>query len=164
MKRNLLSAFNIITCLILLAACHANTPKTIDNTPLAEAFISVWNTGNVALLDTLLSPGFLRESTSTSAAGETVTGIEGMKKAVMVTRNVVSEFNFWAEEIIQTESGVVMRCRLSGIFNQTGKPIDVKSIQILKIDDGKITEQYGLVDHLDLYLQAGMKVVAPEKE
>ncbi|MBN1924471.1 MAG: ester cyclase [Prolixibacteraceae bacterium] len=163
MKKYLSISIVIIICFVLLAACQLNTTKTTDNTPLAEAFISVWNTGDIASLDELLSPDFVRESTSTSAAGEIVSGIEAMKKAVLVTRNVVSEFNFWAEEIIQTENGVVMRCRLSGIFNQTGLPIDVKSIQILKISDGKITEQYGLVDHLDLYIQAGMKVVPPEE-
>ncbi len=158
------SLYTCLLVLIILSSCKSNyTPKN-DNASLANAFISVWNTGEVNSLDTLLSPDFVRHSTPTSEAGAIVSGIEGMKSAVLVTRKAVSEFDFSAEEIIQMDSVIVMRCRLKGIFNRTGKPFDVPSIHILKVKDGKLFQHYSCLDHLDLYLQVGMKVVVPEKE
>lgn len=153
-----------LLCLILLSSCTSNSSPKVDNTALANAFISVWNTGEVNSLDTLLTPDFVRHSTPNSEAGAEVSGIEGMKSAVLVTRKAVSEFDFSAEEIIEMDSVIVLRCRLKGIFNRTGKPFDVPSIHILKVKDGKLSKHYSCLDHLDLYLQVGMKVVAPEKE
>jgi ketosteroid isomerase-like protein len=164
MKIIWISLCSSLIWIILLSSCTSKpSPKNV-NASLANAFISVWNTGDVNSLDTLLSTDFVRHSTPSSEAGAVVSGIEGMKSAVLVTRKAVSEFDFTAEEIIEMDSVIVLRCRLKGIFNRTGKPFDVPSIHILKVKDGKLSQHYSCLDHLDLYLQAGMKVVIPEKE
>lgn len=164
MKISLISFYTCLFVLIILSSCKSSSIPKNDNALLANAFLSVWNTGEVNSFDTLLTPDFVRHSTPTSEAGAIVSGIEEMKSAVLVTREAVSEFNFWAEEVIEMDSVIVLRCRLKGIFNRTGKPFDVPSIHILKVKDGKLSQHYSCLDHLDLYIQAGMKVVVPEKE
>jgi len=164
MKKNALSLIKLVSIIVLFTGCKAQPDISSKHQELARAFLSVWNTGEVGSLDTLLANDFVRHGPSTSVAGPEVSGIENMKTAVLQTREAVSSFDFQAEEIIEMEGGVVLRCRLTGIFNSTGKPIDVKSIHILKINkEGKLAEHYSCLDHLELYLQAGMKVIAPEK-
>jgi len=164
MKNPFTSSSILLIALVFLPGCQQKPAPVADYTPLAQAFIEVWNTGDVAVFDTLLHPDFVRHGPSTSVAGAEVAGIEDMKNAVFVTRAAVSEFDFRAEEIIAMDSVLVLRCRLSGIFNKTGKPFDVPSIHILKMEGGKIREHFSCLDHLDLYLQAGMKVVEPDAE
>jgi ketosteroid isomerase-like protein len=161
MKKKVFSIVKLLSIIVLFTGCQAQTATKSKHQELARAFLSVWNTGEVASLDSLLTDDFVRHGPATSVAGAEVSGIENMKTAVLQTREAVSDFDFQAEEILEMEGGVVMRCRLTGIFNLTGKPIDVKSIHILKIKEGKLAEHYSCLDHLELYLQAGMKVVTP---
>lgn len=159
---NLLILPVFLLMLVVNYSCSSDQPAKTDYTPLARAFVSVWNTGDGSALDTLLTSDFVRHSSPVSVAGAEVVGIENMKLAVLKTREALSDFNFQVEEFIGLDSVMIMRCQLSGIFNQTGRPVDVGSIHILKFRSGRIAEHYGCLDHLDLYLQAGMKVVPPD--
>jgi predicted ester cyclase len=124
-----------------------------------DAFYGFWNNGSAALLQKALSPDFVDHTlpagrpqgpTGPAVASKGFLGAVPDLSAVVVQRLVVGD-------------RVVSHLRFTGHFTGTlmgrrgtGQPIDFIATDILRVQDGKITDNWHLEDNLTFMRQVGL--------
>ncbi|HEV2129855.1 MAG TPA: ester cyclase [Longimicrobiaceae bacterium] len=89
-------------------------------------------------------------------------GLEGVRGLFMGLRDAFPDLQIHVEDLIAEGDKVVGRATFRGTHSgdfqgipATGKQIEVQVIDILRIQDGKIVERWGLSDQLGLMQQLG---------
>ncbi|HEY0831581.1 MAG TPA: ester cyclase [Candidatus Dormibacteraeota bacterium] len=115
-----------------------------------------FNQGNLAVVDELVSPGAREHQ---RGAGD---GIEGTKNTIKYLRSAFPDFKITIDEVIESGDKVWARQRGGGTNRGSfagHPPTGVKAftdvIDIVRIEDGKIVEHWGVPDHLGMMLQLG---------
>lgn len=149
--------------LVLLSACGINGAESGRDrqTKIAELYFNeVWNKGNVALLDSLLTNDYINHTPSTP----TIPGPQGLKPIVLAIRKAFLDLHYDIKEIISTSDHIVIRTVMTGtqtgsLFGipPTGKRISVNQINIEKLKDGRIAEHWRVTDELTMIKQLGIK-------
>jgi steroid delta-isomerase-like uncharacterized protein len=119
-----------------------------------------WNRGNLAVLDELIAPDFVRH---TPLRPEGVRGIEGFKHHVVTTRAAFPDAQFTIGDEIAEGDKVVNHWTFRGTHQgefggipPTGKTVTMTGIAIVRIADGKVAEIWDEVDALGLLRQLGV--------
>jgi steroid delta-isomerase-like uncharacterized protein len=119
----------------------------------------IWSKGNLAMIDELMAPDFVFNFPSAGAAPDR----EGYKQTVVEFRGPCSDIQSIAEEVIAEGKKVVVRWTWSGAHTgevwgvaPTGKRLTLTGISILRIEGGKIVEEWGEMDNLGLMGQLGL--------
>lgn len=117
----------------------------------------VWNKGNLDILDELYSPDFVRHFLPD---GSESSGIDSLREHVRRHREA---FPDWREEIqrIVAERDLVVIHFVSTGTNEgswlgnppTGKKIQINEVSILRVEDGRIAEQWLLPDLFSIQQQ-----------
>jgi len=117
-----------------------------------------WNSGNVAVIDELLSPDYVLHIPSREEGVDR----EGYRVAINMYRAALSEFRLAIDEMIVNEDRVITRWTISGThrgpymgLTPTDKPITLAGISIRRIEGGKIAEEWVASDMLGLMQQMG---------
>ena len=125
------------------------------------------NNKDYAVLDELISPTYVNQSNQ-------IQGSEGYKQFLKKLFEAFPDWHETIEDILAEGDKVCVRLRIetgthTGEFNlfgikipPTGKKSTVKSIQIWRIVDGKVVEQEGVYDELDLFIQTGLLIPTEE--
>ena len=120
----------------------------MNNIDLVKALHRIWNTGDLALIDSVYALDFLAHWPASSEVPER-RGIEGIRFGVMRIRTA---FPDWHEQVLD----------VFGAFwgiEPTGRRIEIQEISIFRIADGRIAEQWCMFDDLARLQQLG---VTPE--
>jgi steroid delta-isomerase-like uncharacterized protein len=119
----------------------------------------LWNNGNLALADEIVSPDFTDHDPTSPWVPP---GIEGCKTLVTGYRTVFPDIHFAIEQQVAAGNTVVSHWRCSGTHRgelmgiaPTGKRMEVEGISILHLEDGKISHQTTIWDALGLMQQLG---------
>jgi steroid delta-isomerase-like uncharacterized protein len=127
-------------------------------------FEEVWNRGNLAALDQLLTADYINHAPSTPNPPR---GADGLKPIVAAIRKAFPDLHFEIEDVIATTDAVVVRTRMTGTHRgdffgvaPTGRRVSVNQINIERIRDGRIAEHWRVTDELTLMRQLGV-VPAP---
>lgn len=140
---------------MVAAACSTKNDTTnLDaSREVVKKYHDVWTTGQVSVLDTLLSPDFVCHF----VGGLEWSGIEGAKNSIA---NHKKAFPDWSEEIVDMIAEgdkVVTRYKSTGThqanfigIDSTGNRVTIYETSIYRIADGKIAEQWGFPDELSL--------------
>jgi predicted ester cyclase len=122
-------------------------------------FDAVWNTGNVALLDELLAPGFVDHAAQMGGGDPTA---EGFKTQVRLFRAAFPDGRSQIEDLIAEGDRVVARWSDGGTQRgewmgvaPTGKRVTTTGIDIYRIAGGRIAEFWCNEDELGLLRQLG---------
>jgi predicted ester cyclase len=116
-----------------------------------------FNQGNLAVVDELVAPG-AREHQRGSKDG-----VEGTKATINYLRSVFPDFKITIDEVVV--SGDKVWARQTGGGTNLGSfaghpPTGVKAfidvIDVVRIEDGKIVEHWGVPDQLGMMLQLGL--------
>lgn len=125
----------------------------------ARSFYAFWDTGDPAHLDTAIAPSF---HDSTLPAGRPQ-GPQGPRFASQQFRAAVPDLRCAIDDLLVVGDKVTARLRFTGSFTGTfggqqggGQPIDFLAIDILRIADGKVVENWHLEDNLTLMIQLGV--------
>lgn len=122
--------------------------------------VEVWEEGNLALADELISPNF----TFHDPYGETQ-GLDGFKQMVTATRAAFSNLQVTIEDQIAEGDKVVtrftQRCTHTGELvwwnlAPTGKQVTIAGTETVRIKDGKIVERWVNLDLLAMMQQLGV--------
>ena len=159
MKNNqiILSITACITLFFMTISCNAlnqDTANKLDaNREVVKKYHQVWSKGNMADLDSILAPDFVCHFLTDIEWK----GIDGANKSITSHRK---SFPDWHEEIVDmiSESDkVVTRYKSTGTqmgqFNgldSNGKKVAIYETSIYRIANGKIAEQWGFPDALNL--------------
>jgi predicted ester cyclase len=131
----------------------------------ARAFYEFWNTGDEALLKQAVAPTF----TDRTLPPDRPQGPEGPASASRQFRAAVPDLGVVVEKMIVAGDYVTVHMRFTGHFTgrfgQTqgnGQPIAFIATDLLKVDDGRITDNWHIEDNLTLLQQMGVAKVASE--
>ena len=123
----------------------------------------VWNKGNLAAIDELFSADFVQHFLPDSSE---LKGIKAMRDAVREHREAFPDWTENIKHIIAEDDLVVIPFESSGtnlgswLGNPpTGRKVHINEFTILRIEDGKIVEQWLLPDlyNLNKQLETGIR-------
>jgi steroid delta-isomerase-like uncharacterized protein len=132
-----------------------------------DAFVSVWNSGNVDELDAVLATDFARTEPGVSGSAN---NLDEMKEMMSTFRSgwpdtkVVLDEGHYLENvgvILWTFSGTNTG---EGVAPPTGKAATISGISFIRFADGKITEEHVSYDTASMYQQLGFTLVPPSAE
>lgn len=114
--------------------------------------------GDLNQLDDLAAPDFVDHNPDPDQAP----GAEGVKAAFRGMREAFPDLKVNPEAIYVDGDTVIARVRITGTHGgefmgmpPTGKPIDVQVIDIVRIENGKAVERWGVFDGLAMMQQLG---------
>jgi predicted ester cyclase len=127
-----------------------------------HAFYNFWNTGDEALLRDAIAPNF----TDHTLPPGRPQGPEGPAFASRQFRAVVPDLRVTVEKMIVAGDYVTVHMsftgHFTGRFGQTqgrGQPIPFIATDIIKIENGRITDNWHIEDNLTLLLEMGVAKV-----
>ncbi len=130
---------------------------TVSNESIYRRMIEEgFNQGNLAVVDELVAPGAWEHQ---RGAGD---GVEGAKNTIKYLRSAFPDFKITIDEVVV--SGDKVWARQKGGGTNLGSfaghpPTGIKAftdvIDIVRIEDGKIVEHWGVPDQLGMIMQLG---------
>jgi predicted ester cyclase len=138
------------------------TVNTVDaNLAIVRRLIEEgFSEGNLAVIEELISPDCVEHQRGNGP------GVLGAKRVVSTLHSWFANFRLEIEDLVAREDTVWMRNRATGTntgrfmgFEPTEKPIDITVFDVVRIENGRIVEHWGVADQLGVALQLG--VLAP---
>jgi predicted ester cyclase len=120
------------------------------------------NTGNLALLDKYVAPGYVEHS-------DGFQGVEPFKQQITAFRTAFPDLHVTIEDLLLADSGrFASRTTITGTHTgdlmgmpPTGKHISVEAVDIGRIADGQARERWGGLNMYSLLTQLGV-IPAPQ--
>lgn len=114
----------------------------------------IWNQGNFAVIDDLIAADFVSN-------GQAI-GREGFRQFVSTVRTAFPDLQFTVEDIVTEGDKVCVRYVGRGTqqgefagLPASGKPVQFTGIDIFRIADGQMAEEWLMYDQLGLLQQLG---------
>ena len=135
--------------------------STEDNKTLMRRFFEeVYTKKNLAAIEEFISPNHIDHSAA--AAGLPV-GAEGSRQAIGMMLTGFPDLHVTVEDMIAEGDKAVVRMTMRGTqqgafgsISPTGKQVAVSTIDIVRIEGGKIAEEWGIDDMLGMLQQLGV--------
>jgi predicted ester cyclase len=129
-----------------------------------RAFYEFWNTGNAALLKQAIAANF----TDRTLPPGRPQGPEGPAYASRQFRAAVPDLKVTVEKMIVADNYVTTHMTFTGHFTGafgrtqgTGQPIIFTATDLVKVENGRITDNWHIEDNLTLLQEMGLAKVAP---
>jgi predicted ester cyclase len=141
--------------IIISFSCTSSSQKADDdrNIKVVREYHEIWSNGKIEELDRIVAPNFQGRF----IGGFEYDGIDGAKNSVLETKKA---FPDWKEEIVDIivqEDKVVTRYHSTGTqlgswdgIDSTGNKVDIYEASIYRLENGKIVEQWGFWDEINL--------------
>jgi steroid delta-isomerase-like uncharacterized protein len=149
-----------------LEAMKAQAEVEEQNKALFMRFYEAWFKGDIEALKEVFSPNYVWHQTS----GQDLSLEETLEEAKQ-QMETYSDRSFSKEDIIAKGDKAVMRVITRGThtgdvegFLATGKKFEVNSIEIIRVESGKIVESWEVFNNLSYYQQLGMELKPKEGE
>lgn len=120
----------------------------------------VWAQGNLDLVDEHVAPGYVEHS---NAAPEALHGPEGYKANVEMVRAALPDMEVETEHLVAEGDLVVNHYTITGTHDgplmgiePTGNEVRFSGVGIIRFADGKIVEDWGIIDIFGLMQQLGV--------
>jgi predicted ester cyclase len=130
-----------------------------------KIFDEAYNKGNLAVLDDLIAPNYLRHQPPM----KDVQGLDAYKKFITDVRNAYSNLEMRLEEILVDGNKTVARITLNGkhtgrtptlVAPPTGKQIAMMGCAVSTWENGKVVEEWVYNDYMGLTYQFGVMPLA----
>ena len=161
--KKLLTIIGCLSIVTFLSVCASDQGLSItekNKELILTMNLEIWNKGNLAAIDELYSKNFVGHFLPD---GSEYQGIEALREHVKKHREA---FPDWKEEIkhmVAEKNLVVIQFESSGTNHgswagnpPTGKKVRINEFAILRIEKGKIAEQWLLPDIYNLRKQLGL--------
>jgi steroid delta-isomerase-like uncharacterized protein len=128
----------------------------------------LWNGGDIAIVDTMYSADCVYHSADYLDAK----GPEEIKRFVKWVYTAYPDFAVVLDETMKLKDRVVFTYKASGTNNgplgenmpATGKKMSFNGVSILKMENGKIIEEWNYYNQLPIYKQLGYVLTLPEEK
>jgi steroid delta-isomerase-like uncharacterized protein len=132
-----------------------------DPTAIVRAYgEEVWNQGITDAVDRYIASDYVRHDPGLPFE---VRGPQGIKQIVPMYRAAFPDIGFTAADIVADGDRVAVRWEIRGTHRgelmgipPTGRPVDLTAIEIFRLADGRIAEQWVALDNLGLLRQLGV--------
>lgn len=130
-----------------------------ENKALARRMVEAWNRGDLAALDDLIAPDYVFHDPADPALPP---GPRGAKAQLTAFRAAFPDLRLTIEAEIAEGAMVVQRLSITGTHRgpfagvpPTGKRVTTSSIEVLRVEQGKIAEHWDELDMMGLLQQLG---------
>jgi predicted ester cyclase len=113
--------------------------------------------GNLDVVDELISPGCVEHQRGNRS------GVDGAKEVIRTLHRWMSEFSLTIEDVAVAGDVVWARNRARGVNTgsvmgnpPSGRLVEIDVIDVVRFEDGKIVEHWGIADQLGMMLQLGL--------
>lgn len=128
-------------------------------TPFRRMFAEAFNQGNLAVVDEVFAAGYVAHIPQNGATN----GPQGVKWWIAMLRSAFPDLYCTVEDEIHTGDRAavhwVMRGTQKGMFlgNQpTGRLVEIQGIAFARLENGRIIEDWTLIDQLSILQQLGL--------
>lgn len=144
-----------LSLIVFSFSCTSSSQKADDdrNIEVVREYHEIWSNGKIEELDRIVAPNFQGRF----IGGFEYDGIDVAKNSVLETKKA---FPDWKEEIVDIivqEDKVVTRYHSTGTqlgswdgIDSTGNKVDIYEASIYRLENGKIVEQWGFWDEINL--------------
>ena len=137
-----------------------------NKTTMRRIIIELVNQGNLALAEELIAPDYVYRSPGSPEHH----GPDGMRDLVSSYRTAFPDLQIEIQEMIAEGDKVVTLYTIHGTHQgdlegipPTGKQMATPAIIISTFRDGKLAEEYEVIDTLDMLTQLGVNALAEEE-
>jgi steroid delta-isomerase-like uncharacterized protein len=134
-----------------------------DNKEIVRRVFEAFNTGNLALLDVVMAADLVDQNSTHDYAP----GLEGVKQEISVYRKAFPDLHFTIEDEIAEVDKVAVRYTVRAThegdflgFAPTGRRVTAPGLDIYRIHDGKIVQQWGSINQFIFRQQLGIIPIA----
>jgi steroid delta-isomerase-like uncharacterized protein len=127
----------------------------------------IWNKGELDRLGEFYTDDFVSHQPKDSVRWDP--GHEGLRRLISGTRARFPDYTETIEDAVAAGDRVVLRLTNRGTDTggtrsspASGRSFEVRDFMLVRMRDGKIAEQWGLIDLYSMYLQLG-QIEAPGK-
>ena len=120
-----------------------------ENVTIARRWITAWNGADEAAMDELYAPSFIYHNTFPPLQP----GLAGEKQLVHILHTGFPDLRIIGDDIIADEGQAVIRWTMPGTHRgmyrgapPTGKAVEFRGIDILRIESGKIVARWDAVE------------------
>jgi predicted ester cyclase len=113
--------------------------------------------GDLGVVDELVAPDCIEHQRGNRP------GVDGAKEVIRTLHRWMSDFTLTIEDVAVAGDLVWSRNRARGVNTgsvmenpPTGKPVEIDVIDIVRFEDGKVVEHWGIADQMGLMLQLGL--------
>lgn len=131
---------------------------------LIERLHLIWNTADLTAIPDVYSPDFIVHWSRTADPPESH-GHEGIRCAIQDTRAAFPDWQERVVDLVIEGNRIVTRYVSTGThqgsfleLEPTGRRIEIDEISIFRVENGKVAEQWCLVDDLTLMRQLGRHI------
>lgn len=159
----LLVSIFALTALLLSCAQPQSGPTAEEQANLAamnRIYDEAVNQGNMDVFDELVSPDVVEHE---ELPGDFEPNREGVKQYFQMMHTAFPDLHFQVKDIFAAGDKVVARITVHGTqqgefmgMQGTGKKIEVKGIDIVRFENGKLVEHWGVTDALTMMQQLGV--------
>ena len=135
---------------------------------LAERARTIWNEGDLDLIDDLVDPGYVRHVVDIS---EDIVGSVGFGEAVVAFRTQFPDFHVRFDEVIVAGDRIVLRWTVTGTdigavgeLPPTGMPIQINGASVIHVIDGRFAEEWMYYNEGAMMQQLGFTLAPPAME
>jgi steroid delta-isomerase-like uncharacterized protein len=135
---------------------------------LAERARTIWNEGDLDLIDDLVGTGYVRHVVDIS---EDIVGSVGFGEAVVAFRTQFPDFHVRFDEVIVAGDRIVLRWTVTGTdtgaFGElppTGMAIQIQGASVIHVIDGKFAEEWMYYNEGAMMQQLGFTLAPPAME
>ncbi len=132
---------------------------------LTYTCLDIWSSGNLSLVNEVYSQEMIRHW----VGGDEIVGIDAYIEEIKKFKTAFPDMHFEVNNLFVRGEKVyyelIMYATHTGVFGDvppTGKKVIWDILEIDRIVDGKIVEEWGYSDKLDLMTQLGCTIVPPE--
>jgi len=162
----------LVLVVLGLASCckqQAVDPSaTEEMIALTERALTIWNEGDLDLIDDLVAPGFVRHVVDIS---EDIVGPVGFGEAVVTIRTQFPDFHVRYDGIIVAGDTIVLRWTVTGTdtgaageLPPTGMSIQISGASIIHVIDGMFAEEWMYYNEGAMMQQLGFTLAPPALE
>ena len=163
----------LLAAIALLAGCQAQTSPAEKAAAAAAATVAAnkagcqrfydmaLNQGDLATVDSLVAPNMVEHMQM--GPGYPTEAIPALKKFITDWHAAFPDLKFTIERMVAEGNDVAIHCVMTGTntgsfmgMKPTGKAVTVEGFDLVHIENGMVTEHWGVTDERSMMMQLGM--------
>ena len=176
MKRSIRLLTKITPIIILVLLCFAfGCQQPVEEAiteeqakALLDRYLEIWNEANLTIVEEVFDPEYVLHH---CAYPEAIVGLDGFKNWTTSIFTAFPDFRCTIEEIFVKGDKIVSRFTITGTnagplgeLPPTGKKFRISGMDISRVANGKIAEEWLVYNALDMSQQLGFTLTPPQVE
>lgn len=148
----------VVGCLILsLLIVVPALGSEQKNDALLLAYFEAWNSGDVDLLDSIVTPDFKRNG----GPDESVRSRAELKQLIVQARTIFKRFQLTIDDYMTEKQGGAMRGSFYGVHREVDRIAEFPLMSMFRFEDGLIAEEWTLSNNFLVLVGLGYQLTPP---